>query len=183
MRSQESLSVFYLGALAMMPAYAHHAASASFDVAEHVVLEGYVNEFIFKNPHVNIIFTVTDDDGVETQWMATAPATAPMRRWGWTADTVQEGQYLRMEGHPRRDGGPMILIEGQAFREGRDTVFEIDPTDGSVIRTLGMSRVERRVADSLPQTLGDGRPNLTGTWLGSSPGSARRTQPPLNEAG
>ena len=183
MKHQESLSIFFLAALGMLPAYAHHAASASFDVTENVVVEGYVNEFIFKNPHVNIIFTVTDDDGVETQWMATAPATAPMRRWGWTEDTIQEGQYLRMEGHPRRDGGPMILIEGQAFREGRDTVFEVDPADGSVIRTLGLNRVEMRVADALPLTLGDGRPNLTGTWLGGRPGSTGRTPPPLNEAG
>ena len=182
-RCQESLSVFFLAALGAIPAYAHHAAAASFDVTENVVVEGYVNEFIFKNPHVNIIFTVTGDDGVETQWMATAPATAPMRRWGWTDETIQAGQYLRMEGHPRRDGGPMILIEGQAFRDGRDTVFEIDPADGSVIRTLGMRRVERRVADAVPLTRGDGRPNLSGTWLGSAPGSTGRTPPPLNEAG
>lgn len=183
MKYQESLSVFFLAALGTVPAYAHHAASASFDVTENVVIEGYVNEFIFKNPHVNIVFTVTDDAGVETQWMATAPATAPMRRWGWTEDTIQEGQYLRLEGHPRRDGGPMLLIEGAAFREGRDVVFEIDPTDGSVVRTLGLNRVERRVAESMPLTLSDGRPNLSGTWLGGRPGSTGRTPPPLNAAG
>ena len=95
----------FLAELGMVPAYAHHSAAASFDVNETIEIEGYVNEFVFKNPHVNLILTVTHDDGVERQWMATAPATAPMRRWGWTADTIREGQYLRLLGRPRRDGG------------------------------------------------------------------------------
>ena len=184
MRYQESLSVFFLAALGMIPAYSHHAASAAFDVTENIEIEGYVNEFIFKNPHVNVILTVADDDGVERQWMATAPSTAAMRRWGWAADTLQEGQYLRVVGHPRRDAGPMILLERRAFTAGSDAVSEIDPADGSVIRNLASTdRLERRTADSLNPTLDDGRPNLTGTWFGGDPGSTDRPPAPWNEAG
>jgi len=184
MRYQESLSVFFLAALGMIPAYAHHAASASFDVTETIEVEGYVDEFIFKNPHVNVILMVTDDNGVERQWMATAPSTAAMRSWGWTEDTLQEGQYLRVVGHPRRDAGPMILLERRAFREGSDAVSEIDPAGGSVIRNLASTdRRERRTADSLALTLDDGLPNLTGTWLGGDPGSTDRPPSPWNEAG
>jgi len=184
MRYQESLSVFFLAALGMIPAYSHHAASASFDVTETIEVEGYVEEFIFKNPHVNVILMVTDDNGVERQWMATAPSTAAMRSWGWTEDTLQEGQYLRVVGHPRRDAGPMILLERRAFGEGGDAVAEIAPADGSVIRNLASTdRFERRTADSLTLTLDDGLPNLTGTWLGGDPGSTHRAPSPWNEAG
>ena len=184
MRYQESLSVFFLAALGMIPAYAHHAASAAFDVTETIEVEGYVEEFIFKNPHVSAILTVTDDNGVETQWMATAPSTAAMRRWGWGQDTLQEGQYVRVLGHPRRDAGPMVLLERRAFREGSDAVAEIDPVNGSVIRNLAStSRIEMGTAETLTLTLNDGRPNLTGTWLGGDPGSTIRPPAPWNEAG
>jgi hypothetical protein len=88
MTYQKVLSVSFLAALAMSPASAHHAASAAFVVTETVEIEGYVDEFVFRNPHVNIILTVIDD-GDETSWMVTAPATGAMRRWGWM------GEHLR----------------------------------------------------------------------------------------
>ena len=180
----ETWLVAVVAALGTIPVvYAHHAASASFITNETIEIEGRVDEFLFKNPHVNILLTVTGDDGAETQWMATAPATAPFRRWGWTEDTIQEGQYLRLHGNPSRNGRPMILLEGSAFRAGEDVVLELNP-DGSVIGpVVGGAPLERRIADALPLTLGDGRPNLTGTWLGGDPGSTGRTPPPLNEAG
>jgi len=184
MSHQESLSVFFLAALGMVPAYGHHSAAASFDVNQTIEVEGYVDEYIFKNPHVNIFLTVTDANGVEGQWMATAPSTAAMRRWGWTADTLREGQYLRVIGHPRRDAGPMVLLERQAFTEGSEAVAEIDPADGSVIRNLASaSQIEIGTAETLSLTLDDGRPNLTGTWLGGEPGSVNRPPPALNEVG
>ena len=184
MRLHHSLSVALLAALGAGPANAHHAASASFDTTQTIQIEGVVDEFIFKNPHVSLLLTVTDDSGVDTQWMATAPATAPMRRWGWTEDTVRPGQYLRLHGLPRRDGGPMILLEGRALREDGEAVLEIDPADGSVIRRVtDINPLQRRTADALSPALDDGRPNLTGTWLGGDPGSSGRTPPPLNEAG
>lgn len=184
MKYQESLPVSFLAVLGMTSANAHHAASAAFITSDTVEIEGRVNEFVFKNPHVNLFLTVADDSGEETQWMVTAPATAPMRRWGWTEDTLQEGQYLRLQGSPSRDGGPMMLLEGRALREGEGVILELDPTDGSVIGpVVGTSQFERRTADTLSPTLRDGRPNLTGTWLGGNPGSSGRTPPPLNEAG
>jgi len=184
MRYKESLLVYFLAALGTVPSYAHHAASASFITTETIEIDGYVNELIFKNPHVNLILTVTDENGAETPWMVTAPATAAMRRWGWTEETLQEGQYLRLKGNPSRDGGPMMLLEGRALREGEVVILELDPTDGSIVGpVVGTNQIERRTADSLSLTLSDGRPNLTGTWLGGEPGSSGRTPPPLNEAG
>ena len=201
-------ALFFVGFIARTDA--HHAHAPWFDLNETIEIEGYVNEFIFKNPHVNLIVTVVDENNVETQWMATAPATAPMRRWGWTDNMIQEGQYLRLVGRPRRDGGRMILLEGHDFRAEIDTVVEIDPADDSVIRVLGISPVERhaaqalaltgtetvfvvdradgsviqrRAAEPLAMILSDGRPNLAGTWMGGPSGSTGRTPPPWNEVG
>ena len=183
MKDEIILSVSFFSIVLAVPTSAHHAASAAFLTTETAEIEGYVEEFVFKNPHVNIIMSV-DDDGEEASWMITAPATAAMRRWGWSEDSLQEGQYIRVHGNPSRNGGPMMLLEGSALREGEIVIVELDPADGSVVGPIvGTNQVERRTADSLRLTLSDGRPNLTGTWLGGDPGSSGRTAPPLNEAG
>lgn len=183
LKYQLSLSASFLAVVMALPASAHHAASAAFLTTETAEIEGYVEEVVFKNPHVNIIMTVVDD-GDATPWMVTAPATAAMRRWGWTEDTLQEGQFIRVQGNPSRNGGPMLLLEGRALREHEPVIVELNPADGSVIGSVvGTNQVDRPIVDSLAPTLGDGRPNLTGTWLGGDPGTSGRTAPPYNEAG
>ena len=92
-------------------AQAHHAWAAVF-TEETMEIEGVVTEYNFKNPHVNIMLSVIDETGVETEWMATGPAAPPFRRWGWTEDTVAVGQYLQLTGRKSRTGAPMIVMVG-----------------------------------------------------------------------
>ena len=152
--------------LGSAPAHAHHAWAAVF-TDEYTEIEGYVTEYNFKNPHVNIMLSVTDNDGVETQWMATGPAAPPFRRWGWSEDTVEVGQYLRLRGRTSRTGASMIVLVGDDIQAGR--FLELDPSDGSVIRavvgTVAENSEPTQLA-SLPLALADGRPNFTGMWLG-----------------
>ena len=71
-----------LGVMLTAPsAHAHHAWAAVF-TEETMEIEGVVTEYNFKNPHVNIMLSVTDENGAETKWMATGPAAPPFRRWG-----------------------------------------------------------------------------------------------------
>ena len=74
------LAVCFLVMLGAPTADAHHAWAAVF-TDEVIEIEGYVTEYNFKNPHVNIMLSVTDEDGVETEWMATGPA-APVSTLG-----------------------------------------------------------------------------------------------------
>ncbi len=60
-------------------AQAHHSAQAAF-TTNVIEVEGVVTEFNFTNPHVNIFFDVTDDDGQTTQWQATTSAANLLRR-------------------------------------------------------------------------------------------------------
>lgn len=161
-------------ALAAVPAYAHHAANATFDTSQDVEIEGYVTDFSFVNPHVTINLLVTDDSGSESQWVATAPAVAGFRRWGWTEDTLEEGQYVRLVGRKARHGGPMILLERADIEGG--SLLEVNPADGSLVRVLTGPKPDQTPGDLVvpPLTLADGRPNLSGTWLAVEPGSGPR---------
>lgn len=173
------------GLLATGTVLAHHNSAAVFS-GDDIEIEGFVTEFNFKNPHLNIILTVTDEYGVVTEWMATGPGPTPFRRWGWTPDTVRAGQYLRIFGRKSRDGGPMVLMDAADIHGGR--IVELNPADGTIVRTITststVSRPSRQataptVIPTLELRHGDGRPNLEGMWLGSREGLGR-DNPPFN---
>ena len=183
-------TVFWIACVAAMLgsglARAHHAASAAF-TTNIIEVEGTVTEFNFTNPHVNIYFDVMEESGEATQWVATGSAANLLRRQGWTADTILPGQLLRIDGREARDGVPMILMAN---------IIELDPIDRSLVRNVqGESDYQDPVSvASLPLTLSDARPNLTGAWtmgsggmgmgggMGGPPG-AGRTPPSYNEPG
>ena len=183
MRYFESLAVLCFAAVAgSVPASAHHAAGAVF-TDEEIEVEGVVTEYNFVNPHVNIMLSVTDETGAETEWMVTGPAAPPMRRWGWTAETLQPGQLIRFAGKSSRTGAPMLLIESAEIQSGR--FVELDPADGSIVRRLQEAPDDSQAPDAslaVALTLDDGRPNLAGLWLGGL-GRTPNPSPPFNDTG
>lgn len=173
-----------IAGLGAMNAHAHHAAGAAFTL-NVIEVEGYVTAFNFTNPHVNFFFDVTDENGEVTQWLAAGSAANLLRRQGWTADTIEAGQYLRLTGRETRDGSPMIWIQNQSI------ITELDPSDGSFVRDVqGESDYQDPVAATpLSLTVADGRPNFTGAWgrgrgggMGGGP-PGQGNLPPFNELG
>lgn len=184
MKSHPLLTIVMLAASAVYPAYGHHAATATFDTSQDMEIEGYVTDFSFSNPHINITLMVTDDSGAESEWVATGPAVAGFRRWGWTAGMLEEGQYVRLVGRKARHNGPMILMERADIEGG--SLLELNPADGSLVRVLTGPKPDQTPGDLvIPDLkLADGRPNLSGTWLAVEPGSGPRAAPPqFNETG
>lgn len=72
-------------------AHARHSAAAAFK-NNIIEVEGYVVEFNFTNPHVNIVFDVTNEDGESVRWTATNSAANLLRRRGWTFFLVALGR-------------------------------------------------------------------------------------------
>ena len=174
MNNRVMLIAVALSAAATFPADAHHAAAATFDTSQTMEIEGYVTDFSFSNPHINISLMVTDESGAELEWVATGPAVAGFRRWGWTGDMLQGGEYVRLVGRKARHNGPMILMERADIEGG--SLLELNPADGSLVRVLTGPTPDQTPSDLvIPElTLADGRPNLSGTWLAVEPGSGPR---------
>ena len=158
----------------MFPAQAHHAATATFDTSQTMEIEGFVQDFRFNNPHVSIVLAVMDENGIESEWVASAPAVAGFRRWGWTENTIEEGQYVRLVGRKARHDGPMILMERGDIEGGK--LLEINPDDGTLIRILEGPKPNQKPNLGIPgQQLSSGKPNLSGTWLATGPGGSGST--------
>ena len=170
MKTLNLLILFLFSALFAFTLNAHHAATATFDVDLDMEIEGFVREFSFRNPHITIKLDVLNEDRELVEWTATAPAVAGFRRWGWTAEMIEPGQYVRLVGRKSRHGGPMILIENPDINGGR--LLEIDPNDGSLIRVLeGPKPDQTPDVDVPPLKLSNGLPNLNGTYLAIAGGS------------
>ena len=89
---------------------AHHSNAPS-DKDRLVTLTGTVTNFAFRNPHVSVSFDVTDGQGNVVTWFAAG--TSPLnlaRDAGWTNKTFTTGEQILVQGHPNRDGRPLLLF-------------------------------------------------------------------------
>jgi hypothetical protein len=77
------LSGFVLSLLSI-PASAHHGTNISYDHEHPITVKGTVTEFIFKNPHAQIYFDVTDARGNVDHWNGELTNPSNLMHAGWT---------------------------------------------------------------------------------------------------
>jgi hypothetical protein len=90
------------GAGAGPVALAHHSRS-NFDLDSLIEVEGVVTEFSWRNPHSFAVVKQTNADGSVTEWTFELNSTPVLRRWGWSADTLEVGEHVVARGNPDRD--------------------------------------------------------------------------------
>ena len=89
---------------------AHHSNAPS-DKDRLVTLTGTVTNFAFRNPHVGVSFDVTDGQGNVVNWYASGGSPLNLARdAGWNNKTFAAGEQILVQGHPNRDGRPLLLF-------------------------------------------------------------------------
>ena len=89
-------------------ALSHHGrASYSRDV---VTLQATVTEFRFVNPHVQVYFDITNEAGETEHWQGELTAPNKLARGGWTKNTLQPGDEIRITGRAARNEGRSVAI-------------------------------------------------------------------------
>jgi len=89
-------------------ALAHHSFDAEYDRNKPITLNGTVAKVEFMNPHIWIYLNVKDDKGASTQWQIEGGAPNSLRRFGWTKDSVKEGEAITVEGSMSKDGSKTV---------------------------------------------------------------------------
>ena len=53
-----------------LPSSGHHGSNVVYDLAQTITVSGTVTEFQFVNPHTQILFVITNEDGSVVTWLA-----------------------------------------------------------------------------------------------------------------
>ncbi len=110
-----------------LPSFGHHGSNVVYDLTRSVTVSGIVTEFQFVNPHTQILFDVTGDDGTVVGWLAGMSSSLSLGRdEGWTRDTLKPGDEITITGAPARNDAPSIWVEqifvgDEPLLEGRYT--------------------------------------------------------------
>ena len=101
-------------ALVSPAAVGHHAYDANY-VQERGSIEGVVVEVFWGNPHVHYYLEVVEDDGTTRLWDVESDNLGVMGRAGWTSETLEVGDRVRVSGRLGRDGRPKLALERESL--------------------------------------------------------------------
>jgi hypothetical protein len=92
------------------PVLAHHGSALW--SPDEIRLKGTVVEYVWRNPHVLVIWDVKDDKGNVVQWTGelASPETL-MADGGMTKSTLKPGDEVIIYVRPARSGAPHSLID------------------------------------------------------------------------
>ena len=108
--------------VAAAPIFAHHGA-AVYDT-KLTTLKGTVTSFQFMNPHVEIMFDVTDANGKVEKWMAEAASATSMARLGWTRNSFKPGDPVTAAGNVSKNGSHAMRLRKVVFPDGKETMMD-----------------------------------------------------------
>ncbi len=123
------LSIFALLGVAVVPALAHHAFSAEFDLKKPIDVKGVVTKIEWMNPHAWIYVDVKTDAGVD-HWQFETGAPIELVRRGWRKNDLKVGDEVSIHGLRAKDGTNTASARTVILPSGKK-VFSGAAGDGS----------------------------------------------------
>lgn len=121
-------------ALAAVPALAHHAVAAQYDMDKPIEITGTLKKMEFINPHSMLHLEVTNADGTRTVWVFQTTAVAPLRQRGLARSgpgSLESGATYTVKGFAARNGNPMGFLRTLVFPDRRELVFWFGDPNGN----------------------------------------------------
>ncbi len=110
-----------LSVAAAVPAFAHHAVQAVFDVNKPVTVSGSITKVEWTNPHSYISLDAKDDKGTVQHWVFELVGASVLQRGGLTsADRgLRAGEVVTVDAIAAKDGSTAGFVSKLRFADGR----------------------------------------------------------------
>jgi hypothetical protein len=116
-----------------MATFAHHGTRAAYvvDPAKEISMTGTVTRFRWGNPHVYVLYDVTDAKGNVVHWGAETRPPFVMTKHGWSRDTMKSGDQITITIFPAKAGGSYglmskVSINGKLVLDDEQTRLQTD---------------------------------------------------------
>ena len=135
MKSRLLLSLNLLASLTALTVStpAHHGTRAAYivDPTKELSMTGTVTRFRWGNPHVYVMYDVTDAKGNIVHWGAETRPPFVMAKHGWSRDTMKPGDQITITIFPAKAGGPYglmskVFINGKLVLDDEQTRLQTD---------------------------------------------------------
>ena len=133
--STRSLAILAVVGLlvAALPAAAHHALAAQYDMDKPIEITGTLNKMEFINPHSMLHLDVKNTDGSVTTWVFQTTNAGTLRQRGLARSgpgSLQSGATYTVKGFAARNGNSMGVLRVLVFPDKREITFWFgDPND------------------------------------------------------
>lgn len=107
-------------------AQAHHARFGFFSPDSTLEISGVVTELQWSNPHVRIVFSVTNSEGEAEEWHAELAALSSFRNRGITEAFVEVGEQISLFGRPSLHGVTEINPTNLLREDGTEVMLGFD---------------------------------------------------------
>jgi hypothetical protein len=120
MRTMRGIAAVGLLVTAMaVPALAHHAFSAEFDVKKPITLKGTLVRWDMINPHSWFHIEVKSPSGEVVEWMVEGGSPNSLIRVGVTKYSLQVGMELTIEGYQAKDASNTAVGRNFVLPDGK----------------------------------------------------------------
>ena len=120
--------------LAAVPAVAHHAVAAQYDMDKPVEITGALKKMEFINPHSMLHLEVTNQDGTKTVWVFQTTNAGTLRSRGLARSgpgSLEPGATYTVKGFAARNGNPMGFLRTLVFPDKREITFWFGDPNGN----------------------------------------------------
>jgi hypothetical protein len=125
--------VLVVGLLMLSTPLLTHHSNAVVDKDKLVTATGTVSKFAFVNPHVAVYWNGQDATGNVVEWFAAGAGPRALAEVGWNNKTFQVGEKILVQGHPLRDGRPVMAFRALYRCNGEG--ITLDPGNATEYRT------------------------------------------------
>ena len=117
-----TLSAIFFGALGSGIVAAHHSV-APYDRGSIRELEGVISGINWRNPHVRLTLSVTDEAKRTTEWELEGDSANAAARKGFTRDSIKIGDRVKVAGWPSSRGRQELFMINILAPSGVETVL------------------------------------------------------------